>query len=693
MANRKLQAEIEKVLKRVEEGAEVFEEIWLKVHDAPSSTQKEKHENDLKREIKKLQRLRDQLKVWQNDPSIKDKSKIGAARKLIEEKMEKFKICERETKTKAFSREGLSLDRTDPKNKEKQKIREWVTECINALRVQSESLEAEIENASKGKKKKGDNSKLASLQHRLSRHAFHIDRLELLLRAVDNENVSFEEASELRDGVEDYVDNNDDPNFMEDTTLYDSLNLEKSVPVPASSTTLFDNNAKREDDSGSSKLADEKGEKQKSLTSETGSSQSSSEKSSNQSQPQGIKESPKKILSSKNSNRTVNNSPRIPTSYSATVRSSSNSKVSTASGPVTGRPEVNVSVPSAWGSTTNATFKPTTAGNNQTIESSPPRRPFAAAVLEGLQNTGKEERASLSEKTGGEQSSKQKVSTGPSSAQSGAEASEGHKHLLKTVRIAQHRHEMRKTKGKQTNGEAVSNNASPEIFDLSNGASENTPTFSGSASNNESDRSELGVDAGNMRSSLNSSPNITPRQGVHPSTKSSIEANGNLSTETTSSGVMNQEERAALQTLLDASLRCMPEPVDVDLPKNYIPRNPSKFVPSSFPTAPPPVLLSPSLFQHFDTDTLFFIFYFQPGTYQQYLAAKELKRQSWRFHRKYMTWFQRHEEPQVVEADHEQGTYVYFDYALNDDAGWCQRIKSEFTFEYAYLEDELPIDA
>jgi CCR4-NOT transcription complex subunit 3 len=34
-----------------------------------------------------------------------------------------------------------------------------------------------------------------------------------------------------------------------------------------------------------------------------------------------------------------------------------------------------------------------------------------------------------------------------------------------------------------------------------------------------------------------------------------------------------------------------------------------------------------------------------------------------------------------------EGTYVYFDY----ESGWCQRIKSEFKFEYAYLEDELPI--
>jgi hypothetical protein len=39
------------------------------------------------------------------------------------------------------------------------------------------------------------------------------------------------------------------------------------------------------------------------------------------------------------------------------------------------------------------------------------------------------------------------------------------------------------------------------------------------------------------------------------------------------------------------------------------------------------------------------------GTYQQYLAARELKKQSWRYHKKYMTWFQRHEEPKVSGID------------------------------------------
>lgn len=63
------------------------------------------------------------------------------------------------------------------------------------------------------------------------------------------------------------------------------------------------------------------------------------------------------------------------------------------------------------------------------------------------------------------------------------------------------------------------------------------------------------------------------------------------------------------------------------------------------------------------------LFNFQ-NTYPQYLAAKELKKQSWRYHRKYNTWFQRHEEPKVATDEYEQGTYVYFDFHVaNDDLG------------------------
>lgn len=135
---------------------------------------------------------------------------------------------------------------------------------------------------------------------------------------------------------------------------------------------------------------------------------------------------------------------------------------------------------------------------------------------------------------------------------------------------------------------------------------------------------------------------------------------------------------------LDESFLHCPSNVDSERQRLYTPRNPY-LTPSSYPTSPNLIFENPAIFEKLGTDCLFFIFYYAQGTYQQYLAARELKKQSWRYHKKYMTWFQRHEEPKVTTEDYEQGTYVYFDY----ESGWCQRIKSDFRFEYLYLEDSL----
>ena len=63
---------------------------------------------DLKRDLKKLQKLRDQLKTFITMGDVKNKQPLIDQRKLIESKMELFKHCERETKTKAYSKEGLA---------------------------------------------------------------------------------------------------------------------------------------------------------------------------------------------------------------------------------------------------------------------------------------------------------------------------------------------------------------------------------------------------------------------------------------------------------------------------------------------------------------------------------------------------------------------------------------------------------
>ena len=73
--------------------------------------------------------------------------------------MERFKIVERETKTKAYSKEGLTNSaRLDPVEKEKAEVQHWMNQCIDQLNIQVDQFEAEIESLSGGgKKKKGKN--------------------------------------------------------------------------------------------------------------------------------------------------------------------------------------------------------------------------------------------------------------------------------------------------------------------------------------------------------------------------------------------------------------------------------------------------------------------------------------------------------------------------------------------------------
>jgi CCR4-NOT transcription complex subunit 3 len=84
MAQRKLQQEIDKCFKKVQEGVEEFEGIYEKYEQSTNASQREKLVENLKRECKKLQRLRDQIKTWATSNEVKDKGPLLEKRELIE---------------------------------------------------------------------------------------------------------------------------------------------------------------------------------------------------------------------------------------------------------------------------------------------------------------------------------------------------------------------------------------------------------------------------------------------------------------------------------------------------------------------------------------------------------------------------------------------------------------------------------
>lgn len=67
--------------------------------------------------------------------------------------MERFKIVERETKTKAYSKEGLgAAQKLDPAQKERDDIREWLVSSIDSLNYQVSLRKKKKKNKERKKK-------------------------------------------------------------------------------------------------------------------------------------------------------------------------------------------------------------------------------------------------------------------------------------------------------------------------------------------------------------------------------------------------------------------------------------------------------------------------------------------------------------------------------------------------------------
>ena len=222
--SRKIQTEIDRTLKKVHEGVEIFDALWERVHEATTQAHKERQEGELKKEIKKLQRLREQIKAWQLSAEIKDKKPIGDARRLIELKMEAFKVCERETKTKAYSKEGLALGGSrDPAEAARAHTTAWINQCIQSLGDRIAELELDAE-AAAGRKKRAGKPEVAP-EAQMERSKWHTLKLELILRLIDNGEVHPADVDDIRDDVEEFVESRGSMERAEEECLYDMLDL------------------------------------------------------------------------------------------------------------------------------------------------------------------------------------------------------------------------------------------------------------------------------------------------------------------------------------------------------------------------------------------------------------------------------------------------------------------------------------
>lgn len=755
---RKLLNEIDKCFKKVEEGVELFEETMAKMQEANSDNQREKFQDDLKKEIKKLQRLRDQIKGWQNSSDIKDKDKLTSYRKLIEQRMEQFKDIERENKTKPHSKQGLSAEeKLDPREKEKTETVEWLQCQIRYLEDEADKTESQIESLStadqtrkKGKRddpKKGEKEKLKrldDLRKHLERIRFHVSKLEICMRLVNNETLESKRVMDaLKEPFEMYIESldpeseNDSESFDPETTgVYDELDLQSYTPQlggaifgSVDSDEKMENNIDgrispaaspapvlpKETDDNATKQRHLSGEPSALLTRQISASRStpatplkltnqvSGESSLSSPPPPATPPPPPGIpysvavgLGTKNTKgsilqtsvkqpvEVIRQSPGIISVTTTTTTSSlaqqqhqqqQQQQLIAISGVVQHQqqqqqvqqqqqstiPLVNdenaipsplhVDMPSSLSSQATATLSP---GILPTSRSSTPDSNVA-------------KRFSVSSSA----SSHHEIATLKSMA---AQASSLQNSVTITTALnmppSNVTHSATALVTSQVNSEM--NNALNMATVTAGATAVNATTVSlqNNVAGNDIDQNALRQVL--RMSTTQDARNHLPQAAVIPAWLGASPLGR--------SPVMPEHETQL--KLLEHALTRTPLPMDSEKPRSYLPKMPCVTA-TYYPQAP---LINADTLEYYlrlSPETLFFAFYYMEGSRAQLLAAKALKKLSWRFHTKYLMWFQRHEEPKQITDDYEQGTYVYFDYEK-----WSQRKKEQFTFEYRYLEDK-----
>ncbi|KAI9800688.1 MAG: hypothetical protein M1825_004010 [Sarcosagium campestre] len=671
MAQRKLQQEIDKCFKRVAEGIQAFEGIFEKIQQTSNASQKEKLEDALKREIKKLQRQRDQIKTWAASNEIKDKKPLLEQRKLIETQMEKFKAVEKEMKTKAYSKEGLSAAaKLDPKEKEKLEACQFLSTMVEELDRQIELIEAEAEslqaNMKKGKKDTSKADRIAEIDRITERHKWHQSKMELILRSLENGALETEQVLELEENIKYYVENNQDPDFNEDDGIYDDLNLEEDEDAFG-----MNNENDRMSSQDAQSMQDDTAEPEARSTS----MQSGKTKSSSFSEHQGAgARRPSTHMKSPLPALATLQTP-LPSSGSGPV--SSNMKPAPLPTRPAGETLKYASAAAAAAAASDkdgvgiAPLPPPPGAASSSSSSGPPPLPAAAAANQTSAASSKAA-STASPKPVASQPVAQRaaLSSAPNSTESLSKAQ------------AQASAQSQPTISGQTNAAMSTSNAAQQVHerpDLGHGQAVKSVAAAAAAVDGVR-KPSTGTLANSAQSRRRASSKPRPPQTDVSSTAKENgtarpdDASSNNSVfhlppglqdliqsfEATKSRITKTPTHAAQRMLAASAARC-PDSVDAERPQLYVPHTHYN-TPVYYPQHPHPIFDDSRLYSRIDTDTLFYVFYYRQGTYQQYLAAKCLKNQSWRFHKQYQTWFQRHEEPKNITEEYEQGTYRFFDY-------------------------------
>lgn len=724
MAHWKLTGEIERVLRRVVEGNSEFDSTWDKVHNAPSQHLKEKYEGELKRELKKLQRHREQIKGWLLSSEVKDKTRLMRSRRSIERQMERFKVYERDSKTKAYSKEGLKkLFAAQMREDPRLKTYKWIQEMQGKLQVQIEELEHEMDRvrAPRGRRGNRENrEKFDELQNEICVHQWHVSELKKIESRLKSGDITIRQVKRIEENLTWYIDSWNEPDFVLDEYMYEAIDDTDSEVEDGETDAKADDGDDTTGGSGDPAATETvikpvKAKLAKATTSKvkTGKAKSTTTTTSRKAKPSPFKvssthASTKAKAASSDKKETAQQCAGAAKTKASTARRSESArrqKQIGAASPASGDP------PPDEQKALNGRDK-TAKVTKRSSSADTSRRVGVAPVENGSQSQVGTWRGRL-----------QQVSSAPGSVRGEVSPKTGPMApLLDTISSTQPAPGARTRsrseatpRGRRGLGNPLSAardprarsppDASPTSRAAIQGSTTSTPRYAPlDAETSPSAQSQTAM-------STTSAPLPEPRRpgsdarrwwpngralSVQGGGRSPRSGGGTVWAVLGRGGDEKNVKSAAAEALryrscldlLTASMRMAPDARDTHRSKSFAPRNPFR-TPLSFPSSPREefsnTAKAPAAFRRLSEDTLFFIFYFEQGTQHQYLAARELKARSWRYHKKFATWFTRHNAPTYTDDSCERGNYVCF------DEGWRPRIRSNFTFEYSELEDEFRV--
>jgi CCR4-NOT transcription complex subunit 3 len=529
--------------------------------------------------------------------------------------MEKFKAVEKEMKTKAYSKEGLQLaSKLDPKDKEKMEMVDFLVQMNEDLERQVETIEAEVESLQAVVKKKKDNARaerVSELEETAERHKWHQGKLDLLQRALENGNVEVDEVKELEDSIRYYVENNADPDFMEDDTIYDDVNLQEEEAIFG-----MGGDADHVSSQDTQSIQDDIAETEGRSGSLGGKTKPADTASSGIRRPSMQLKSPLPALATLHT--------PLPG-----VSNSSASSMKPAPLPtrIPGEPLKYASAAAAAAASDK---------NGVGIAPLPPP-PGVSAAHVGLAPGGARTSATTSPAYSHPQLAQRPQVSSADSIQFVQSSKSPAPSASIPVTPAVEKETLSRAPSSDDANQSSRKMGAPERVDEEDSDSATPPLTNGESHADDDEEESVYHLPSSLQDLLDS----------FEATKNDISA----------SSSKPPDER-----MLATSMSTAPDSADTEAPRHYRPQNPYPYTPSHYPQEPLNIFDDPRLYSRIETDALFYAFYYRQGTYQQYLAAKALKSQSWRFHKQYQTWFQRHEEPKAITDDYEQGTYRFFDY-------------------------------